>query len=143
MKNTAFRTKLIETIYNVLKEKEEDEEVEASEEVDTDVSVSDEEEVEVEPRYPKREGTRNVNYAELETPDDDCYLCKLFIILLCYLCKLFIIVLCCIISSSVLTEISLIFVVIFVAFFATELVFLFWFLQQLCSHEHVSTVYHY
>ena len=49
MKNTAFRTKLRETIYNVLKEKEE-EEVEASEEesetVDTDVSVSDEETVE-------------------------------------------------------------------------------------------------
>lgn len=48
MKNTAFRTKLRETIYNVLKEKEEDEEIESSEEeeVDTDISVSDEETVE-------------------------------------------------------------------------------------------------
>ena len=51
MKDTnAFRTKLRETIYKVLKEQEEEEEVEASEEesetVDTDVSISDEETVE-------------------------------------------------------------------------------------------------
>ena len=39
-------------------------------------------EVEVEPRYPKREGTARVNYTEMETPDDDHFLCKLLIVML-------------------------------------------------------------
>merc|ERR1719204_885496 len=38
--------------------------------------------VEMEPRYPKREGTRQVNYKELEAPDDDHFL-------LCDKCNLF------------------------------------------------------
>ena len=42
---------------------------------DAGASVDGNEEVHVEPRYPRRSRPR-VDYAELETPDDDHFLCE-------------------------------------------------------------------